>query len=181
MTHPAVFFDRDGTLMEEVGFCGDPQHVHVFRNVPQALARLRSAGFKIVVVTNQSGIGRGIFSEADYHAVHAEFLRQIGDGLIDATYYCPDAHDPNSACRKPKPAMLLLAARQHGLDLARSYMAGDRNSDIEAGRAAGAKSILVRTGYGVNADCTPDFDAPDVLSAIDWILRDSGSYSSSSS
>lgn len=157
--------------MEEVGFCGDPRDVRVYRGVPEALVQLRAAGFRIIVITNQSGIGRGIFTEEQYHAVHAEFLRQTGPALIDATYYCPDAHDPESRCRKPLPAMLDAAAREHFLDLSRSFMTGDRNSDVEAGRAAGATSILVRTGYGPKADCVADFDAPDVLAAIAWILE----------
>ena len=87
----AVFFDRDGTLMEEVHYCSDPALVRVFPGVPDALRRLKAAGFRVFVITNQSGIGRGLITEAQYHAVQEEFLRQAGREWIDATYYCPDA------------------------------------------------------------------------------------------
>ena len=87
----AVFFDRDGTLMEDAHYCGDPALVKVFPGVPEALRRLKEAGFGVFIITNQSGIGRGLITEAQYRAVHEEFLRQAGSGWIDASYYCPDA------------------------------------------------------------------------------------------
>jgi D-glycero-D-manno-heptose 1,7-bisphosphate phosphatase len=143
---PAIFLDRDGTLMEEVGYCADPAQVRVFPGVAAALQEFRDAGYLLILITNQSGIGRGYFTHADYHAVQAEFERQIQPARLDAVYYCPDATP--SACRKPSPGMLLEAAREYSIDLARSYMVGDKASDIEAGRAAGCRTILVQTGYG---------------------------------
>ena len=101
MSVPAIFFDRDGTLMEDVNYCADPRHVRLYAGVPEGLRRLRAAGFRSFIVTNQSGIGRGLFTETEYHAVQAELLAQIGAGLIDATYFCPDAPGIPSPCRKP--------------------------------------------------------------------------------
>ncbi|MEY2528090.1 MAG: D-glycero-D-manno-heptose 1,7-bisphosphate phosphatase, partial [Verrucomicrobiota bacterium] len=96
---PAIFLDRDGTLMRDVDYCGNPDDVEIFPQVPGALRRLKEAGYKLVIVTNQSGIGRGYFTEADYQAVEVEFIRQIGEGLIDASYYSPDLPDSNSLRR----------------------------------------------------------------------------------
>ncbi len=138
---------------------------------------MKGAGFKLVIVTNQSGIGRGIFSEAEYQMVHDELLRQLGAGLIDATYFCPDRPEAPTARRKPEPGMLQEAAREHGLDLPRSFMVGDKAADLEAGRRAGvAASILVRTGVGA-AEIGParaDFVADNLSSAAAWILQRAG-------
>jgi D-glycero-D-manno-heptose 1,7-bisphosphate phosphatase len=167
----AVFFDRDGTLMEEVNYCADPSQVRVFSGVTAALRSLRDAGFLNIIVSNQSGIGRGYFSEAQYHAVQRELMSQIGEGLIDAAYFCPDKPDAPSICRKPEPGMLLDAASDFEIDLARSVMVGDKTSDIECARRAGTRSILVATGYGLSETCEPDFRASGVPQAADWILR----------
>jgi D-glycero-D-manno-heptose 1,7-bisphosphate phosphatase len=167
---PAVFFDRDGTLMEDAHYCGDPAKVKVYTGVPQALVRLKEAGFAIVVVSNQSGIGRGLMTEAQYHAVQAEFLRQLEPARIDASYFCPDAPGPPSACRKPAPGMVLAAAADLHLDPAQSWMVGDKSADIECGQRAGARSILVLTGYGAEQNCRPDFIAADAVEAVAMIL-----------
>ena len=170
MTRPAVFFDRDGTLMEEVNYCADPRDVHVYPGVPEALRKLKTAGFKTFIVTNQSGIGRGLFSEAQYQAVQQELLSQIGEGVIDASYFCPDVPGAPSTRRKPETGMILEAAADHDIDLARSYMVGDKVADIECGRRAGLRTILVLTGYGAEEQCCPDFRVPDVVLAIEVIL-----------
>jgi len=101
MSRRAVFFDRDGTLMEEVHYCGDPRQVRVYAGVSEGLRRLKEAGFRTFIVSNQSGIGRGLIGEADYRAVQAELIAQIGEDLIDASYYCPDAPGTASSRRKP--------------------------------------------------------------------------------
>jgi D-glycero-D-manno-heptose 1,7-bisphosphate phosphatase len=145
---PAIFLDRDGTLMEEAGYCANPAQVRVFPYVPEALQALREAGYLLILITNQSGIGRGYFTEEAYRAVEAEFERQIHPAYLDAVYFCPDAPDIPSTCRKPAAGMIQQAARDHSLDLARSFMIGDKSSDIECGLAAGCRSILVLTGYG---------------------------------
>jgi D-glycero-D-manno-heptose 1,7-bisphosphate phosphatase len=165
-----VFFDRDGTLMEEVHYCKDPALVRVYPGVPEALRRLRRAGFAIFVISNQSGIGRGIMTLDDYYAVQAEFLRQIGPALIDATYFCPHAPTDSCDCRKPQPDMVLRAAREHAIDLPASYFVGDREADVECGRRAGTRSILVRTGYGAGQICTADYRCADAIAAAGLIL-----------
>jgi len=168
---PAVFWDRDGTLMEEVHYCGDPAQVKVYPNVPEALRALKHAGFLNFIVSNQSGIGRGLITEAQYHAVQRELLRQLGDGSIDASYFCPDAPDMPSLRRKPQPGMLLEASAEFGIDLSASYMVGDKAADIECGRRVGAVTILVLTGYGRQQTCVRDFTADDAAGAANWILR----------
>jgi D-glycero-D-manno-heptose 1,7-bisphosphate phosphatase len=170
----AVFFDRDGTLMEEVHYCGDPAQVKVYPGVPDALRKLKEAGFRTFVVTNQSGIGRGLITEAQYRAVDMELRRQIGEGLLDASYFCPDAPSVPSTRRKPEPGMLLEAAADFNIDLARSYLIGDKSADMECGRRAGTSTILVQTGYGAEQVCQPDFTAGDVVQAVQLILTRSG-------
>src|SRR5438093_7464585 len=111
---PAVFLDRDGTMMEDCDYCSDPKDVRIFSGVPEALRSLKSRGFKLIVITNQSGIGRGLMTVEQYRAVEAEVLRQLGSDLIDATYFCPDVPGQNSSCRKPAPGMILQAQREQG-------------------------------------------------------------------
>jgi D-glycero-D-manno-heptose 1,7-bisphosphate phosphatase len=170
----AVFFDRDGTLMEEVHYCADPAQVKLYPGVPDALRKLKEAGFRTFVITNQSGIGRGLITEAQYRAVEAELLRQIGEGLLNASYFCPDVPGVPSTRRKPEPGMLLEAAADFDIDLAGSYLIGDKSLDIECGRRAGTRTILVRTGYGSEQVCQPDFTAGDVVQAIQLVLERAG-------
>ena len=168
---PALFLDRDGTLMRDVDYCGDPEKVEVFPGAAAALRRLKNAGYKLIIITNQSGIGRGYFDETQYRAVESEFLRQLGDGLIDGSYHCPDLPGTNSARRKPAPGMIHEAERDHRIDLARSFFIGDKTSDIECGRNAGVRTILVQTGYGAKAiDCRADWIVPDMAQAAEVIL-----------
>jgi D-glycero-D-manno-heptose 1,7-bisphosphate phosphatase len=169
---PAVFLDRDGTLMHDKGYLGDPAGVELYPRVSDVLRLLKRAGFRLIVVTNQSGIGRAKFTLSDYEAVAARFEELIGHGLIDATYFCPDHADAPSPRRKPNPGMLLEAAHDHSLDLARSWMIGDRDGDIQAGIAAGARSILVQTGIGAEAKGDGAvFVAKDLAQAAAFILR----------
>src|ERR1035438_3152490 len=127
----AVFFDRDGTLMEDAHYCADPALVKVFPGVPAALRRLKEAGFGIFIVTNQSGIGRGLITDAQYRAVQEEFLRQAGRGSVDGPHQAPWAPGGPSSCRKPDPGMVLAAAEAHHIDPAASYFVGDKSVDIE--------------------------------------------------
>ena len=170
---PAVFLDRDGTLMRDVDYCGDPKAVELLPGVPEALRQLKRLGYKLIVITNQSGIGRDLFTEQQYRAVEAELARQIGNDLIDATYFCPHLPDDGCKCRKPSPEMILQAAREHNVDLARSFFVGDKTSDIECGRNAGVKTILVRTGYGRDTnEKSADFVAENLNEAAE-LIRDS--------
>ncbi len=173
MLRPAIFLDRDGTLMTDVAYCGDPADVAVFAGAAEALGRLRAHGYLLVLVTNQSGLGRGYFTEAAFAAVQEEFQRQLGPGLLDATYHCADAPEAATERRKPGAGMILEAAAEHGLDLGRSYFIGDSAVDLACGRRAGlAGVVLVRTGKNpAEAEQSePDFLAGDLGAAADWIL-----------
>lgn len=155
---PAVFLDRDGTLMHLVHHLTDPADVRLIPGAGHAIAALRAAGFAVVMVTNQSVIGRGKLAEDGLMQIHAEMNRQLAveapDAELDAIYFCPLAptqKDPTvieDPMRKPGPGMLMAAARDLTLDLAQSWMIGDTVSDMLAGRNAGCRTILVRTGYG---------------------------------
>jgi D-glycero-D-manno-heptose 1,7-bisphosphate phosphatase len=171
---PAVFLDRDGTLIEDCKYLHDPARVRILPGVADGLRRLRAAGFVCVVVTNQSGIGRGMFAEADYHRVHAEMLRRIADegASLDAAYFCPAAPAASEADehpdRKPSAGMLLRAAADLDLDLPRSWAVGDAPRDVEAGRRAGCRGILVGAEAGAGGLVAVDFTA-----AVDRILESS--------
>jgi D-glycero-D-manno-heptose 1,7-bisphosphate phosphatase len=153
---PAVFLDRDGTLIDLVHHLTDPAQVRLIPGAGGAVRALRDAGYRVVVVTNQSVVGRGMLTEEGLAAVHAEMARQLAaeGAAVDAVYFCPLApvqKDPTVVehpMRKPGPGMLWLAATEMGLALARSWMVGDTVSDMLAGRAAGCRTVLVRTGYG---------------------------------
>jgi D-glycero-D-manno-heptose 1,7-bisphosphate phosphatase len=169
---PAVFLDRDGTLMEDVDYCREPGDVRIYSGVPDALRRLKERGFANVIITNQSGIARGLLTVPQYKAVNAALLDGVGTGNIDAVYFCPDGPDSSSPRRKPEPAMIFEAARDLALDLQKSFFVGDKASDIECGRNAGVRTVLVRTGYGRDAvDCQPDHAAEDFPAAVEYILQ----------
>jgi len=158
---PAVFVDRDGTIMKDCDYCSDPKDVRIFPGVPEALRRLKARGFKLIVITNQSGIGRGLMTVEQYRAVDAEVLRQLDD-LIGATYFSPDLPRQDSSSRKPAPGMILQAKQEHGIDLSRSFFIGDKEVDVECGRNAGVRTIRVQTGF--QRDITS--------SKADWIAED---------
>lgn len=154
---PAVFLDRDGTLIKEINYLARWQDVELLPGAGPAVASLRQGGYAVVLITNQSGIARGLFTEKDLGFIHHELARQLGEfgTRLDGIYYCP--HHPTGIsslyrldcdCRKPKPGMILRASGALGLDLRRSLMVGDRWKDLQAGRAAGCLTALVLTGYG---------------------------------
>jgi len=167
----AVFLDRDGTLMEEVEYCDDPARVRVYPGAPEALRKIKEAGWRTFIVTNQSGIGRGWMTEAQYRAVQEELLRQLGAGAIDAVYFCPDPPETPSTRRKPAPGMVWEAAAAYDVDLPHSFFIGDKSTDIECGRRAGSRTILVLTGYGAQQRCSPDFTAQDLTEAVAFALH----------
>jgi D-glycero-D-manno-heptose 1,7-bisphosphate phosphatase len=156
----AVFLDRDGTLMHNVPYCSDPAKVQVLPGVARSLRKLREYGFKLVIVTNQSGIGRGYFEEEKFWKVQAAFEQQIGPNIIDATYFCADHPDKATDRRKPGPGMLIEAAHDLKLDLACCFMIGDSETDVEAGIRAGVQAAIL-TG-------TVDQQPPERV----WIARD---------
>jgi D-glycero-D-manno-heptose 1,7-bisphosphate phosphatase len=168
----AVFIDRDGTIMEDTDYCSQPKDVRIFPGVLEALQLLKSREFKLIIITNQSGIGRGLFTLDQYRAVESEVLRQLGKGLVDATYYSPDAPGKDSKCRKPAPGMVVKAARDHQIDVSRSFLIGDKEIDVECAHNAGVRAIRVRTGIqrdvtGTNAEWVAD----DVPAAVQIILN----------
>lgn len=178
---PAIFLDRDGTLNEEVDYLHKPEELVLIPGAARAVAKLNALGIPVAVVTNQSGIGRGYFGFDAFDSVTArmsELLAEAGAHL-DAVYVAPHhemgqgefAH-PDHPERKPNAGMLTRAALDHGLDLSRSWMVGDKESDLEAGRRAGCRVALVRTGYGKSVDGSlADLVAEDLAAAVDWILE----------
>lgn len=178
---PAVFLDRDGTLIEDVPYLTDPHAVRLVQGAGEALRRLSAAGFRLVVVTNQSAVGRGLLTEdglAEIHTVLRDRLAAAGVEL-DAIYSCPVAprgDDPLAVehpDRKPAPGMLLRAAREHGIDLARSWMVGDAVRDTIAGRSAGCRGtiLIAREGETGIPHASVDHVAGDLTGAVAVILR----------
>lgn len=186
MATPAIFIDRDGTINEDIGYVSSPAELIIYPHAAEALRLVNDAGLKVIVITNQSGIARGMYSEETLGSIHKRMIEELArDGaIVDAIYYCP--HHPRIGderyrkaceCRKPRPGMLIEAAREHDLDLARSFMIGDKASDINLATNAGARGVLVMTGYGRETlsnqqtwPCAPAFVAGDLLEAVKRIL-----------
>ena len=186
----AVFLDRDGTVNTEVGYLRDLSMLSLIPGVGRAIKKLNDAGFLVVLVTNQSGVARGYFPESLVDAAHVRLEELLGaDGArLDAVYYCPHhptagttAHTRICACRKPGTGLIDQAATDLAIDVHRSYMVGDKWSDVELGHRAGAVSILVRSGFAADDPgnvrpehvAEPDFTAHDLAEAADWIIAHS--------
>ena len=181
MSSAAIFIDRDGTLIADKDYLHKPEEVQFIEGAIQALKRAIEAGFEIVMVTNQSGVGRGYFSMADVNIVHEHMAREMSAEKVSMLhiYTAPEAPDAPSRGRKPSPQFLFDARDAYDLDLARSYMIGDKWIDLECGWNAGVRrSILVRTGYGAAVEAQhreklrDAIVVDDVCAAIDWILGD---------
>ena len=177
MARPAVFLDRDGTLIDDPGYLANPSDVRLLDGVADALRALEHAGYIRVIITNQSGIGRGRFDVPTFHRVqHAvdDALAALG-ASVDGTYFCPHVPDAGCPCRKPGTALHREAAAHFDIDLAASWCIGDQPSDLEAAAAIGARAMLVRTGEGarhVNAAQVLGIPvAPDLEAAVAAILR----------
>jgi histidinol-phosphate phosphatase family protein len=159
----AVFLDRDGVILEERGYLANPDEVILLDGAASAIRMMADLGLRVVVVTNQSGIGRGFFTEEDYRRVkdRMDTLLALRGAKTDAEYCCPHAPWESCSCRKPEPGLALRAAGELGLDLTGSFVVGDKASDMEMSREIGARSILVRTGYGLETERTsePVWDA----------------------
>jgi D-glycero-D-manno-heptose 1,7-bisphosphate phosphatase len=187
MTRPAVFLDRDGTLIHEVQFLRRFDDLTWFPSTIDAIRLLNRADFVVCVTTNQSGVGRGLYSEDDVRDIHARMTAELDAAAarVDAWFYCP--HHPDAVvealrqtcdCRKPQPGMIRAAAQQFDLDLARSFVVGDRLTDIGLAERAGARGVLVRTGYGANTIQENGGQAPgaafvadNLMQATAWMLR----------
>jgi D-glycero-D-manno-heptose 1,7-bisphosphate phosphatase len=186
----AVFLDRDGTINEEVNYLSRPEQLRLLPNAAEGIKLLRAKGFLAIIVTNQSGVARGYFSEQRVLEIHQDLqaLLAKAGAAIDGFYYCP--HHPQVGyapyrreceCRKPKPGMLLRAAKDFQLDLAQCFVAGDKIIDILPGIEVGCRTVLVLTGYGQEtlndgllADSQPNYVAVDLLDAAKWIIKASG-------
>jgi histidinol-phosphate phosphatase family protein len=147
---PAVFLDRDGTIIFDRNYLSRPEQVKLYARAAESINKLRKAGFKIIVVTNQSGIARGMFTEEDLAKVNKKFISLLKEGgsKIDALYYCPHIDEDKCSCRKPLAGMVFRAAKEHDIDLEKSYTVGDSIRDYLLGFNAGAKGIMVLTGHG---------------------------------
>jgi len=143
----AVFVDRDGTLIEEVNFLSRVEDLALFPYTDEAVRMLKDRGYLVIVVTNQSGIGRGIYAQADMHTVHDEIQRRL-DGQIDGFYFCPHLPDEGCQCRKPNLGMIIDACADFDIDLKNSWLVGDKDLDVETGLNAGTRTVMVLTGYG---------------------------------
>ena len=189
MSKIAVFIDRDGTMSEEVGYVNHISRFKLLENTAAAVKLLNEAGVLAIVATNQAGVARGYFEEPMINKVHEKLKNELAKSgaSVDAIYYCP--HHPSAGkppyraecnCRKPKPGMILRAREDFDIDLSRSYMVGDKISDVEFGQKLGLKSVMVMTGYGIGEyehqrqdwKTAPDFMADDLLGAVKWIIED---------
>ena len=182
---PAVFLDRDGTMIEDVGYLERLERLKLFPYTVNAVRLLNEAGFKVVVVTSQNGVAQGILTEeflAETQAHLGEVFKAAG-ARVEGFYYCPhsttapvERYRIDCDCRKPKPGMILAAAADHGLDVARSFVVGDRWRDIEMGLNAGTRALLVETGYGRTEEARPkphlrpSAIVDNVMEAVSWIL-----------
>lgn len=186
---PAVFLDRDGTICEEVGYLARPDQLRLIPGSAEAIAALNRAGILAIVTTNQSGVARGYFTEENVAAVHERLKGLLGEmgAKLDAIYYCPHHAEKGLGqyrvacdCRKPLPGMIRRAATEFDIDLLHSYVVGDKITDIEFGRNAGLRTVLVLSGYGreesqrleAEGGAMPDFVANDLREAVSWILND---------
>ena len=170
----AIFLDRDGTLIEEVNFLSRLEDLRFFDYTNEAIRLLKESGFLIIVVTNQSGIGREIFAESAMHAIHAQIQVEL-TGKLDAFYFCPHLPTDNCACRKPNLGMIEAACANFDINLENSWMIGDKAIDVETGFNAGIKTALVLTGYGKKTVETlerkPDLIAENLLEAVKSITN----------
>jgi len=187
---PAIFLDRDGVLIEDAHLLTDPEEIRVLEGVPQALRSLKQAGFRLIVISNQTVVARGLATEQEVCTINVEMERRLEEAAgprLDGVYFCP--HHPNATlpayriacdCRKPRSGLLLRAAREHNLDLVASFAVGDRITDIIAGARAGCRTVLVETGEHeappietidpLDESVRPDYICADLTAAAEWIL-----------
>ena len=178
MANKAVFLDRDGTIARDVPYCRRPEDFEILPTVNEAIRLLNQDGFKVVVITNQSGIARGYFTEGILAQIHDKMKEELArDGArLDAIYYCPHHPDEGCECRKPGVALLLKAAEELDIDFRLSCVVGDMPMDIDAGKALGCRTVLVTTGpqRGEGIVSPPGYTADSLLEAARWIINGVG-------
>jgi D-glycero-D-manno-heptose 1,7-bisphosphate phosphatase len=171
MSRPFIILDRDGTIIVEKVYLSDPEQVELLPRAAEGLRQLQQLGFGLVVVTNQSGVGRGYFDLATLDRIHRRLtdLLAAEDVTLDAILTCPHTPDDDCNCRKPRPGLLLAAAAEMDIDLTKAFVIGDKPCDLELGRRVGATTLLVRTGYGAEHEAGgqlhPDYVVDDLAAA----------------
>lgn len=177
MANKAVFLDRDGTMAKDVPYCSRPQDFKLFPDTAKAVRLLNEHGFKVIVVTNQSGIARGYFTKETLAEIHQKMKEELAKegAWVDAVYYCPHHPDDNCDCRKPKPKLVLQAAKDYDIDPKQSFVVGDLQMDIELGKAVGCKTILTGDPSAIGSEqAMPDAIIPNLLEAARTILEWAG-------
>jgi D-glycero-D-manno-heptose 1,7-bisphosphate phosphatase len=176
----AVFLDRDGVINEEVNYLSGPEDFRLLPRAAAAIRLLRKHGWQVIVVTNQSGVTRGYYTEADVAAIHERMRRDLARARtqVDAVYFCPHHPDAGCNCRKPRTLLFQQAAADFDLELAASYFVGDKLTDLLPGKALGGSTILVLTGYGQQEQVSarqqgfePDHIAGNLYGAAQWIIQ----------
>ena len=173
----AIILDRDGTINEDVHYLHEPEKFKLLENAGEGMKKLQDMGFKLVINTLQAGIGLGYFTKEDFYKINGTMFKALKpyNIMLSKIYFCPHSFEDKCECRKPGTKLIELAKEQLNLDLENSYMIGDKTSDVEAGRRAGMKTILVETGKGgkdKEFDAKPNFVAKDLLDAAQFILRE---------
>lgn len=179
MGNRAVFIDRDGTINVNYGYINNPNDFKMYPGVAKGIKLLQENGFKIIVITNQSGIARGYFSEKSLEEIHEKMKKELSkeDAGVDAIYHCPHHPDEKCNCRKPNPGMLEKAIKDFDIDIENSFIIGDRMLDVEAGRNVGCKTVLVPEDKELvkkereESDVKPDYICDDFYSGVKWILE----------
>ena len=174
MSNKAVFLDRDGTMAPDVPYCSRPEDFELFPNTAKAIKLLHEHGFKVIVITNQSGIARGYFTEEILAKIHEKMKKELAKegAWVDDIYYCPHHPNDNCDCRKPKPELILQAAENFNIDLEHSFVAGDLQMDIDLGKGVGCKTALIENPPKTEArEVKPDIIALDLLEAVEKMLE----------
>lgn len=178
----AIFLDRDGTINHDYGYLSDPENFELIHGVKAALRLLLEVGFKLFVVSNQSGVGRGLINPKKLELITEKMLNELAKGEIhiQEIKYCIHTPDENCECRKPSPLMVKELVKKHKIDVSKSYFIGDKTTDVETAKRAGCKSVLLLKEDDIVIDddeewVDPDFISENICHAVEWILKDSGS------
>ncbi len=173
MANRAVFIDRDGTIAKNINYCSRPEDFELLPHTAKAISLLNQHGFKVIVITNQSGVARGYFTEEMLAKIHEKMEDELAKegAWVDAIYYCPHHPDDNCQCRKPEPKLALQAAKEHDIEFLSSFVVGDLQMDIDLGKAVGCRTILIGTAPPVNDESPkPDIVVSDLLTAVQIIV-----------
>ncbi len=173
---PAVFLDRDGTINEEMGYLHDPKKFKLLPNVIEGIKRFQNMGYRLIIISNQPGIGLGYYPEEDFYRVNRAMMKSFSEAgiSIDKIYYCPHSQSEGCDCRKPGQLLIQRARQELNVDLTHSLFIGDKTTDMEAGKRAGMKTVLVQSGFkGEDGEYSgePDYQAKDLLDAANWVLQ----------